>query len=616
MGWDTKLAALWWGIAIPGGMLVVPAGHAASPLDEIESTAIDSLVESEIAKSKIPAPENQAIATLKSHSPPSPEQIGPIQFSSADRLSQVPQTDDRFLQPQPPPRPLPDEAVPLTPTPAPTPPEALPPQTSTEVFVQAIEVVGSTIFTPNDFAPIVAPIEGETVTLEQLQGVADQITQLYLDGGYITSRAVLTAQEVQAGMVQIQVIEGSLETIEVEGNQQVNTAYIRDRITLGGRTPLNQGRLEDQLRLLRLDPLFENVEASLRAGSGLGLSVLRVRVTEANPFFGQVSVDNYSPPSVGSERLGIAAGYRSPTGLGDEIYASYYRSTTGGSNVFDFYYRVPINPMNGAVLLRVSPSNYNITDPQFAVFDIEGNSTEYDLSIRQPLVRSPREEFALTLGFAYREGETLISDIEVDSSTTSVLRFEQDYIRRDPVGAWAARSQFNLGTGLLNASSGAEPDGQFFSWLGQLQRVQVLNPDNLLILQTDVQLTPDALLPSQQFIIGGGQSIRGYRQNARVGDNGIRLSVEDRIALMRDESGAPTLQVAPFADIGSVWNADNNPNTQPDQTFLASLGVGLLWNPLPRLNVRLDYGLPLVDLDDRGENAQDEGFYFSVGYRF
>lgn len=65
-----------------------------------------------------------------------------------------------------------------------------------------------------------------------------------------------------------------------------------------------------------------------------------------------------------------------------------------------------------------------------------------------------------------------------------------------------------------------------------------------------------------------------------------------------------------------MWNHPDNPNDQPDQTFLASLGLGVLWEPIPNLNIRLDYGIPFVDLDDRRENAQDEGFHFSVGYQF
>lgn len=541
-----------------------------------------------------------------------------------------PQADpnrDRLQQPAPVPTPQAPEQEPPVLTP-PT-PEASPEVPSQTIEIGRVEVIGSSVLTAEEIAGITKPFEGRAVTLEELRGVADQITQLYLNQGYITSRAILVDQTIPpGGDVQIRVIEGRLERIEVQGNRRLKPGYIRSRIQLGAGIPLNTGKLEDQLRLLRADPLFKNVEASLRAGSGLGQSILVVRVTEADPISGSIGVDNYSPPSVGSERLGLNLRYRNVTGIGDELAASYYHTTTSGADIFDFSYRVPLNPMNGTLQLRAAPNRNEITQPPFDTFGIGGDTELYEISYRQPLIRSPRREFALSLGFTFQEGQTFLADEpfafgegpdkETGISRTSVFKFGQEFISRDVRGAWALRSQFNLGTGLFDATqnSGSVPDGQFFSWLAQIQRVQVLNENNFLIVQADLQLTPDGLLPSQQFVIGGGQSLRGYRQNVRTGDNGFRFSVEDRITIQRDEAGEATMQLAPFADLGVVWNVDNNPNDLPDQRFLAGVGLGLIWEPLPNINVRLDYAVPLVDLDDRGENAQDRGFYFSVNYLF
>ncbi|HEY9860297.1 MAG TPA: ShlB/FhaC/HecB family hemolysin secretion/activation protein [Candidatus Obscuribacterales bacterium] len=539
---------------------------------------------------------------------------------------QLDPNQDRFLQPQPSlPIPTPtEEEPPILPTPT---PETPPAQPDVTIPVKSIEVIGSTILGPREIDPIVQPYEGRSLTLEQLRAVADAITQLYLNQGYITSRAILVDQTITDGVVRVRVIEGSLERIEVEGNNRVNTRYIRDRIKLGAGTPLKKDDLEDQLRLLKTDPLFKNVEASLRAGEQLGQSVLTVRVTEANPFDFYLSADNYSPPSVGSERLGVSIVQRNLTGLGDQLAGAYYVSTTGGAELYDFSYRVPINAMNGTIQLRAAPNDYKITDPRFSALGIRGSSELYEISYRQPLVRSPREELALSLGFTFQDGQTfLFNDIPNPFvigtgpngiSRTSVIKFGQDYVKRDPGGAWALRSQFNVGVDVLDATTNPDPipDGRFFSWLGQAQRVQVLGTDNLLIAQLDLQLTPDSLLPSQQFVIGGGQSVRGFRQNARSGDNGVRFSLEDRIALQRNEAGLPILQLAPFFDLGAVWNDSRNPNEINNERFLAGAGVGLLWRPVAGLNVRLDYAFPLVDLSDRGQNAQDEAFYFSVVVR-
>lgn len=531
---------------------------------------------------------------------------------------------DRFLQPTLPPLPSPEQKQPPI-KPLPTPPNQPERGQDTIIKVEKVQVIGSTIFNSNTINPIIQGLINRNVRINELKQAADSITQLYLDRGYITSRAVLVEPSITDGIVQIRVIEGSIEKIEVQGTKKLNPSYIRDRLLLGAGTPLNTAALENQLRLLRSEPLFKNIEASLRAGNEVGKSILTVRVTEAKTWQTTISFDNYSPPSVGSERFGIQLVNYNVTGLGDQIFASYNRTFNGGADILDINYRVPINAMNGTIQVRYSPNWNHITQAPFQELGISGESQLYEVSYRQPIVRSIKEELALSLGFNYQNGQTFtfqgptpfgLGPDAKGISRTSTIKFGQDYIRRDVAGAWAVRSQFNFGVDFLNPTINPAPipDGRFFSWIGQIQRVQRLNENNLLIISGDVQLTPNTLLPSQQFVIGGGQSLRGYRQNIRSGDNGFRFSIENRMTVNRNESGAPTMQIAPFIDVGTVWNIDRNPNTLPPQKFLVGTGLGLLWEPVPRLNVRLDYGFPLINLRDKGINAQDEGFYFNINY--
>lgn len=598
----------------------VPQEAIAAPvaLERQEPLNTQLFSPSTLPSELIPAPGiPQHLTPLDSGADPSPAY-----------LAQQSDPDDRFLQ-DPPDLTLPtdDEPV-LQPEVDPSPPTGLPDQPDVQFPIRTLEVLGSTIFDQQDFAPIIQPLENQTVTLADLQQAADAITQLYLNDGYLTSRAILVDQPITDGIVRIQVVEGSLAEIQIEGLQRLRQRYVRDRIELGAGTPLRAERLEEQLRLLRSDPLFDNIEASLRASGEVGQSVLIVRVDEASPWFGGASVDNYSPPSVGSERVGVDIGHRNVTGLGDSLSLSYDRTTRDGAHIFDINYRVPLNPMNGTLALRTVIDRNEIVQSPFNVFGIRGESERYEISFRQPLVRSTREEFALSLGFSHKDGQTFlfnnipqpfgIGPDEDGISRTSVFRLGQDYVRRDVAGAWALRSQFNIGVDVLNATTNSAPvpDSRFVSWLGQVQRVQRLGDDHLMILQADLQLSPDSLLASEQFVIGGGQSVRGFRQNARSGDNGFRVSLEDRITLTRNASGLSVFQLAPFIDMGAVWNHPDNPNTLPDQTFLVGAGLGALWELVPNLNLRLDYALPLIDLSDRGNNFQDDGLYFSVDYRF
>lgn len=537
----------------------------------------------------------------------------------------IAQRTDRLSQPQTLPSPLPSQKPTIAP-PQITPPK--PEFSSTLIQVRKISVIGSTVFTPAELATLTQSFEGKSTTLQDLQSLADRITQQYLDRGYITSRAIISEQKITDGLVNLQVIEGTIESIEIQGNQRLKPSYIRDRIKLGVGKPFNKNELEDQLQLLKSNSLITDINASLQPGKDSGKSQIVVRIKEAPALTGNVTFDNYSPPSVGSERLGGTLTYRNPTGLGDEVSATYFRSLAGGSNLYDFNYRVPVNAMNGTVQLRYSPSNSKIIDPAFSSFGIRSQNDLYELTYRQPVIRSPREELALSLGFALQNGQTFLFDnsptpfgIGPDAngnSRTRVIKFGQDYVKRDAKGAWSLQSQFNLGINAFDATINNHPipDGQFFSWTGQVQRVQQLSKNQLLIAQADVQLSPNSLLPSQQFTIGGGQSVRGYRQGVRSGDNGFRFSLEDRITVSRDKTGRSVFQIAPFADLGSVWNNPNNPNPSSRQNFLASAGLGLIVQPVPNLLMRLDYALPIVNLSDRGNNAQDNGLHFSVGYSF
>ena len=494
------------------------------------------------------------------------------------------------------------------------------------IAVKKVKIVGSTILNDVELVTISKTLEGQQVTPEQIQKAAQSITQIYADRGYLTSQAAVDPQKIVDGVVTIQVIEGRVEKIEIQGLTNTNPDYVRSRVELGTSKPLNTVKLEDQLRLLRADPIFSNVEASLKSGSQPDSSILVVTVKEANQFGGFAGIDNFSPPAVGSERYGGGLFFRNLSGNGDTFAASYYGTTTGGSNQYDLSYSIPLNPMNGTLSLRYSPSNYRITQAPFDVLNIRGNNNLFDLNFRQPLVRTSVEEFALSLGYSYQRGQTFaFNDLatpfgigpEPDgTSRTSIFKFGQDYTLRDLFGAWSLRSQFSLGTGLFGSTNVTTPSGSFLSWLGQIQRVQSLGTDSLLIGALDLQLSADPLLSSQQFTIGGGQSIRGFRQNARSGDNGIRFSLENRFVALRNEQNAALLQVIPFLDAGAIWNHPNNPNTLPSQNFLAGGGLGLLFTPLDRLNLRLDYAIPFVNLSDRGTNLQESAFYFSLGYQF
>ncbi len=566
-----------------------------------------------ISGSCIATPTCLALSAMAQSTPPPGVSIPP---TAPDAVEQT------IPKPSESPRPLPGE----TPSPPPEPelqtpstpesPEVTSPS-GERIFIKKIEVQGNTVL-QDEIAALTQPYENRKVTFEELLELRSAITQLYIKNGYITSGAFLPSnQDLSSGIVLIQVVEGELEQIEIGGLRRLREGYVRSRIIRATSTPLNQRRLEEALQLLQLDPLIEQVNAELAAGSTPGSNILRVSLKEAPAFHTAFGVDNDQSPSIGSVQGSVEVSHDNVLGFGDRLAAQYGR--TEGLDLYDINYTIPVNARNGILSFRYNNGDSRIIEEEFQDVGIRSETQTYSLGFRQPITRTPTSEFALSLGLDLRRSQTYILDDrpfsftegpENGESKVTVIRFSQDWVNRGIRRVLAARSQFSVGIDAFDATiNNTGTDGRFFSWLGQFQWVQQLSPRNLLVARIDAQLTPDSLLSLERFSMGGVDTVRGYQQNQLVADNGILGSVEVRVPLTSDPR---ILQLAPFFEIGTAWN---NRDTDPDPGTIASLGLGLRSLITPDLSLRLDYGIPLISVGERGNSLQENGLYFSVRYQ-
>jgi hemolysin activation/secretion protein len=488
--------------------------------------------------------------------------------------------------------------------------------------VDRIEIVGSTVFKPKDFTPVTSPYIGREVTFAELLQVKEAVTKLYTDKGYVTTGAVITPQTLEAGVIKIQVVEGSLREIKIVGNRRLNSQYIRSRIKLGAGKPLNVPHLLEKLQLLRLDPRVQNLSAELQTGATPGTNLLQVDIKEADTFKLTATLDNGRSPSVGSFRRGIDLQEANLLGLGDTLSVGY--ANTDGSNTVNLNYTLPVNARNGTVSFGYNQGWNNVIEKPFSVLDIQSNSKSYDFSYRQPLIQKTTEELAVGLSFSHQESQTelgidniggfpLSPGADADGKTKiSALRFTQDYTRRSNKQVFAARSQFNLGVDWFGANVNDDaPDSRFFSWRGQAQWVRQLKPDTLFLVRGDLQVATDALVPLEQFGVGGQLSVRGYRQDTLLSDSGLLLSSELRLPILRAPKMGGVLQLTPFFEIGKGWN---NNGKNPSPSTLVGTGLGLLWKQGDNFSARLDWGIPLVSVEGEKRNLQENGLYFSINY--
>lgn len=464
------------------------------------------------------------------------------------------------------------------------------------------------------------PVE---LSFAQLLEARSAITQLYIDKGYITSGALIPEQTLPpgGGAIQIQIAEGSLEDIKIIGTRRLNQNYIRSRLQRANKKPLNRDRLLEALQLLQLNPLIESLSAELSSGSQFGNNLLLVKVKEARSFHTQLSLDNNRSPSVGSLQRSIRLSEDNLSGRGDSV--SLFYANTDGSNQVNVGYTIPLNPQNTTLSFNYGYSSNNVIEKPFDELDISSNSHDYQLTLRHPVIQTPRQELALGLTAFHRQSQTFLgfentggfplspgADNQGRTNITA-LRFFQEWTQRGDRSVLALRSQFSLGLDALDATiNQTDPDGRFFVWRGQAQLVRLLAKDTLLVLRSDVQLADRRLVSSEQIGLGGQASIRGYRQDALLADNGAFGSVELRLPILRFRKEEGLLQFIPFVDIGTAWNSSQGPNLDPG--FLASAGLGLRFQLSDRLDARFDWGIPIVSADSNGRTLQENGLYFSL----
>jgi hemolysin activation/secretion protein len=490
-----------------------------------------------------------------------------------------------------------------------------------EIIVKEFDVVGSSIFTPQELHQAVKSYLNRPLTLPELFQARSIITKLYTDQGYVSSGAYIPPQELNNGKVKITVLEGKLEGVNVSGTKHLSSNYISSRIEAAAGKPINVDALLWALQLLRLDPLIENVSAELSAGINPGTSLLDIKIKEADVFHVSTNFNNSRSPSVGTMERSVGINHGNLFGFGDQLNLEY--ANTQGSDAFDLAYGFPINTKNGTIKAAFGVNSNNVIEDPFTAIDIESKSRYYELSLRQPILLKPNREFALGMSLSHIDSETFLMNDKFylsrgandDGETKiSAVRLFQEFVNRNDQEVLAFRSQFNLGIDALNATiNNNEPDSTFVSWRGQSQWVRRLDEDFLFLLRGDAQLSGGGLVPLEQFRVGGVNSTRGYRQDLSLGDNGLFASAELRIPVARLKKFDGLVQVNPFFDLGTVWNSEDIEITN---ATLPALGVGLNLSLGDNFNARLDWGIPLTSIETKNNSLQESGLYFSVNSNF
>jgi hemolysin activation/secretion protein len=513
------------------------------------------------------------------------------------------------------------EPLELPPVPPPAPEEPL--SRGIEVYVRAFAFEGNSVFSAEQLSHATAPYTGRTIRSEELLRAAEAVTALYAEHGYVTSGAVVPDQSVEDGVVRIQIVEGRLSAIEVSGNRWFRERYFRDRLQHAADAPLSVTRLERELRVLQRNPHVARLNARLEPGAQLGESVLFVAVEEVRPYGLVAEANNEHSPAIGAIGGRFTPHVANLLGHADELEASF--DVTDGLFEWEARYELPVNSYDTRVAGYARQSDADVVEEPFDELGIHSESETYGASVSHPLYRDELHELWFRVAGERRELESCLEILPPDcepfpflvgqpdpKQVATVLRLIQDWTRASQNDVVAGRMTSSIGVDLLDASVSGDADAQFFAWLGQIQWAHRFSERLLgteLVMRGDLQVADDSLLTLEKFALGGQRTVRGYRENELVRDNGAVGSLELRIPVVRTGLGRPVVELVPFADVGYGWDAGGD---APDRT-LSSLGVGVRISPWPWLRGELYWGGRLRNVSTpEDEDLQDDGIHFRV----
>ena len=423
----------------------------------------------------------------------------------------------------------------------------------------------SEILTKDQIQAVTASYIGKQVTLKDLREMADKITNIYRDKGYMTCGAVLPPQRIHDGVVEIRLIEGKTGKVNLTGNRYTKTGYIMNRISLKPGEIANTEKLNRDLRWFQGTNDVQ-LRVVMKPGAVEGTTDYDIMAFEPQNQSVTLYTDNDGYESSGRWRAGIFYNMKSVSGHRDSLRAHFIGSR--GTKAWSLGYSVPISRKGMRLELDYSGNKTKVVKGELEPLGVEGKSNSYSLTWRAPFHVTEKSRHEAGLQYVHQKSET-----ELGHGTGLVVPWVDDRIQRvipyvsfthygkDSVlyhkhsFVWARRRDIDgeSDTGKLYRLSGfwqkRNTNGQF--WQARLDG-QFGSGDNLAA--------------SDRFFIGGVNSVRGYEEGFIGGSRGLSVGLEYHIPVDK----AKRIFVYPFFDWGTVGGY-----AAPEHNKLMSAGLGI-----------------------------------------
>jgi len=466
----------------------------------------------------------------------------------------------------------------------------------------------------SDFQEKVSVYLGKPATMTTLNKLCRDVIEYYRKQGFPVVNVVVPRQTVKDGVVQFVVIEARLGKMIVEGAKWFNPDKLKNEVSLREGDLVDGDQLQEDIRWLNTNP-FRQVDLAFQPGEQPGTTDLILEVNDRMPLRGFFTYDNYGIDLTGKNRLSTGFNFGNLFNLDQQVNFQYTTSTQSIFNSLNAYsgsYIIPL-PWRNTVTIFGSYSGAKGDVPGTSA-SLQSSSWQISGRYNAPLPLIDTFSHELYGGFDFKQASNSLLIFNTTSpdgggfGTYDIFQLTAGYSASlpDPMGS----TSFEVGGYYSPGGVGSLNDQQTFSNIrpnadpdygyGNLMFTRgFILPMNFSITgQFNGQITTSNLMPTEQFGLGGYNTVRGYDERVSNGDNAWVTNLEVRtppgsiFKIFGNQEVDDRIQFLAFWDYGFV--GFNNAEPGQNSSYLMSVGPGFRYNIDRYVTVQLDWGFQLM----------------------
>ena len=489
-------------------------------------------------------------------------------------------------------------------------------------ILQKMIIKGSTLYSKRRFSKLFRKYMQKNISLGHIYDIAQTITNMYRNDGYILSKAVVPPQKVDKGIIRINVIEGFVDKVNIQGNVAGPRKLLnRYRKKLLKSKPLLAKDLERYLLLVDDLPGLKVKSVLTPSEFKVGATDLTLILENKKYDFG-MGLNNRGSKFNGPFQFSGNASTNSILGLYERIgIQGVVTKNPEELRFFSGFYEMPVSSEGTKIYFSGAFSNSQPGETLKA-FDVKGDSATITLRATHPFIRSRSENLNAYLGFTRRDSTTeFLGDVDSkDKLRIANLGFSYDFVDKYR-GVNLLSFNWSQGLEFLGASESgslklSRPEGKsaFTKFSGEALRLQQLSPSWVLLGAMSWQYSFEKLLASEEFGVGGSQFGRAFDSSEITGDHGIAFKLELQKTFQINKAYINEIQAYTFFDHGSVWNRLKT-STGSNKQDLNSIGLGFRFDLANHLSGYLELDKPL-NRDVAAQGNKDTRMFFSLSANF